>query len=29
MILSGVVFMRIYEGWLEGQAAAEPEPVAI
>ena len=29
MILSGVVFLRIYEGWLAGQGSAEPEPVAL
>ena len=29
MILSGVVFLRIYEGWLAGQAQSEPEPVAM
>jgi drug/metabolite transporter (DMT)-like permease len=29
MILSGVVFLRIYEGWLAGQANSEPEPVAM
>ena len=29
MILGGVVFMRVYEGWLAGQAAAEPEQVAM
>ena len=30
MILGGVVFMRIYEGWLAGQTQpAEPEPVAL
>ena len=29
MILSGVVFMRIYEGWLAGQVTPEPEPVAM
>ena len=29
MILGGVVFMRIYEGWLAGQATPEPEPVAM
>ena len=29
MILCGVVFMRIYEGWLAGQVEVEPEPVAI
>ncbi len=29
MILGGVVFLRIYEGWLEGHATPEPEPVAM
>ena len=29
MILSGVVFLRIYEGWLAGQTQVEPEPVAL
>jgi drug/metabolite transporter (DMT)-like permease len=29
MILGGVVCLRIYEGWLAGQAAAEPEQVAM
>jgi hypothetical protein len=29
MILGGVVFLRIYEGWLAGQGSAEPEPVAM
>jgi drug/metabolite transporter (DMT)-like permease len=29
MILSGVVFLRIYEGWLAGQGPSEPEPVAM
>jgi len=29
MILSGVVFLRIYEGWLAGQAPSETEPVAM
>jgi drug/metabolite transporter (DMT)-like permease len=29
MILGGVVFMRIYEGWLAGQVIPEPEPVAM
>jgi drug/metabolite transporter (DMT)-like permease len=29
MILSGVVFLRIYEGWLAGQVSPEPEPVAM
>ena len=29
MILSGVVFLRIYEGWLAGQGSPEPEQVAI
>jgi drug/metabolite transporter (DMT)-like permease len=29
MILGGVVFMRIYEGWLAGQTQVEPEPVAM
>jgi drug/metabolite transporter (DMT)-like permease len=29
MILGGVVFLRIYEGWLAGQEPAEPEPVAM
>ncbi|MGD0752463.1 MAG: DMT family transporter [Anaerolineales bacterium] len=29
MILSGVVFLRVYEGWLAGQARPEPEPVAM
>jgi drug/metabolite transporter (DMT)-like permease len=29
MILGGVVFLRIYEGWLAGQATPEPEPVAL
>jgi len=29
MILGGVVFMRVYEGWLAGQGPSEPEPVAM
>ena len=29
MILSGVVFLRVYEGWLAGRAQPEPEPVAL
>ena len=29
MILAGVVFLRIYEGWLAGKATPEPEPVAL
>jgi drug/metabolite transporter (DMT)-like permease len=29
MILGGVVFMRIYEGWMAGQAQPEPEPVTM
>jgi hypothetical protein len=29
MILGGVIFMRVYEGWLAGQAQVEPEPVAL
>ena len=29
LILSGVVFLRIYEGWLAGQVQAQPEPTAL
>jgi drug/metabolite transporter (DMT)-like permease len=29
LILGGVVFLRIYEGWLAGQGLSEPEPVAM
>ena len=29
IILGGVVFLRIYEGWLAGQAQPEPEPVPL
>jgi drug/metabolite transporter (DMT)-like permease len=29
MILGGVVFLRVYEGWLAGQAQVEPEAVAL
>jgi drug/metabolite transporter (DMT)-like permease len=29
MILGGVVFLRVYEGWLAGQVIPEPEPVAL
>ncbi len=29
MILGGVIFLRVYEGWLAGQAQVEPEPVAL
>jgi len=29
MILGGVVLMRVYEGWLAGQVAPEPEAVAL
>jgi drug/metabolite transporter (DMT)-like permease len=29
MILGGVVFLRVYEGWLAGQTISEPEPVAL
>ena len=27
LIVGGVVFLRIYEGWLAGQAAREPVPL--
>jgi drug/metabolite transporter (DMT)-like permease len=27
LILGGVVFLRIYEGWLAGQAHSEPVPL--
>jgi drug/metabolite transporter (DMT)-like permease len=29
MVLGGVIFMRVYEGWLAGQAQVEPEPVPL
>jgi drug/metabolite transporter (DMT)-like permease len=29
MVLGGVVFLRVYEGWLAGQVQVEPEPVAL
>jgi drug/metabolite transporter (DMT)-like permease len=29
LILSGVVFLRIYEGWLAGRMDAQPEPAAL
>jgi drug/metabolite transporter (DMT)-like permease len=29
MILGGVVFLRVYEGWLAGQPQVEPEPAAL
>jgi len=29
LILSGVVFLRIYEGWLAGRIEAQPEPTAL
>jgi drug/metabolite transporter (DMT)-like permease len=28
LILSGVVFLRIYEGWMEGKSETRPEPTA-
>jgi len=29
MILAGVVFLRIYEGWLAGKYEAQPEPASV
>jgi drug/metabolite transporter (DMT)-like permease len=29
LILSGVVFLRVYEGWLAGRTEAQPEPAAM
>jgi drug/metabolite transporter (DMT)-like permease len=29
LILSGVIFLRIYEGWLAGRLEAQPEPAAM
>ena len=29
LILTGVVFLRIYEGWLNGRSEAQPEVAAL
>jgi drug/metabolite transporter (DMT)-like permease len=29
LILGGVVFLRVYEGWLTGRSEAQPEPAAL
>ncbi len=29
LILSGVVFLRVYEGWLAGKTAPEPEAAGL